>query len=152
MLPAGLILAVMILPFITAVTRDVFRMVPPEMKESAHGIGSTTWEATRNVTIRYGLQGVVGAWFLGLGRALGETMAVTFVIGNSHDIFASLYYPSNTIASTLANEFGEVNPGYQKTYFSALIALALILYLITVIVQIIAQMWLKRVARTVGNR
>lgn len=152
MLPAGIVLSIMILPFVTAVTRDVFLMVPPELKESAFGVGSTTWETTWKVTLRYGLQGVVGAGFLALGRALGETMAVTFVIGNAHRISARLYDPGNTIASALANEFGEVNPEYQVTYFSSLIALAFILFLITFVVQLAAQIWLRRVARSMGAR
>ena len=107
MLTAGIILAFMVLPFISAIARDVFQLVPPVVKESAFGMGATTWEVTYKVTIPYGLVGIIGAGFMGLGRALGETMAVTFVIGNAHRISASLFAPGNTIASTLANEFSE---------------------------------------------
>jgi phosphate transport system permease protein len=145
---AGIILALMILPFISAVARDVFAMVPPEVRESAYGMGGTTWEVVRKVTLRYGLRGIVGAGFIGLGRALGETMAVTFVIGNSHRISASLFEAGNTIASTLANEFTEA---YEPIYLSSLIELGLILYVITVLVQVAAQVWLKRVARSTGE-
>jgi phosphate transport system permease protein len=148
MLTAGIVLALMVLPFVCAVTRDVFGMVPAEIKESAYGMGATTWEATRRVTIRYGLKGIVGAAFLGLGRALGETMAVTFVIGNTHQISASLFAAGNTIASTMANEFAEAA---EPIYLSSLIELGLVLYLITFLVQIAAQMWLKRLARTTGT-
>jgi phosphate transport system permease protein len=148
MLTAGFILALMILPFISAVTRDVFRMVPAVIKESAYGMGATTWEVTRRVTIRYGLRGIVGAAFLGLGRAIGETMAVTFVIGNEHRIAASLFAPGNSIASTLANEFAEAS---EPLYLSALVELGLVLFAITVIVQLAAQAWLARAQRSVGR-
>jgi phosphate transport system permease protein len=139
MLTAGIILSLMILPYISSVTRDVFRMVPSMVKEAAYGVGSTTWEATRAVTLRYSLRGIVGAGFLGLGRALGETMAVTFVIGNNHNISASLFSSGNTIASTLANEFTEAA---EPLYLSALIELGLVLFFITLLFQIIAQLWL----------
>jgi phosphate transport system permease protein len=129
----------MILPYISSVTRDVFRMVPSMVKEAAYGVGSTTWEATRAVTLRYSLRGIMGAGFLGLGRALGETMAVTFVIGNNHNISPSLFSSGNTIASTLANEFTEAA---EPLYLSALIELGLVLFLITLLFQIIAQLWL----------
>jgi phosphate transport system permease protein len=145
---AGIILALMILPFISAVSRDVFAMVPPELRESAHAMGATTWEVTRKVTLRYGLRGIVGAGFIGLGRALGETMAVTFVIGNSHHISPSLFQAGNTIASTLANEFTEA---YEPIYLSSLVELGLILYFITLLVQVAAQAWLRRVARSTGE-
>ncbi len=141
MLTAGLIIALMILPFITAVMRDVFRMVPNVLKESAYGMGATTWEVTRRVTIPYGLHGLAGAVFLGLGRAIGETMAVTFVIGNKHHISASLFSPGNSIASTLANEFTEAA---EPLYRSALVELGLVLFGITFLLQIGAQLWLKR--------
>ncbi|MBM4286040.1 MAG: phosphate ABC transporter permease subunit PstC [Deltaproteobacteria bacterium] len=141
MLTAGIILAFMVLPFISAVTRDVFQLVPPVVKESAFGMGATTWEVTYQVTIPYGLVGIIGAVFLGLGRALGETMAVTFVIGNAHRISASLFSPGNTIASTLANEFSEAT---EPLYVSSLVALGLVLYLITYLVQVVAQMMLRR--------
>ena len=107
MLTAGIILAVMVIPFITAVMRDVFELVPPMLKESAYGLGSTTWEVVWRVVLPYTKVGVIGGVMLGLGRALGETMAVTFVIGNAHRLSASLFAPGNTIASALANEFTE---------------------------------------------
>ena len=144
MLTAGIILAIMILPFICAITRDVFSLVPPVVKEAAYGMGATTWEVTYKVTIPYGLVGIIGAVFLGLGRALGETMAVTFVIGNSHRISGSLFAAGNTIASTLANEFSEAT---QALYVSSLIELGLILFVITYAVQMFSQMLLKRMYR-----
>lgn len=147
MLTAGIILALMILPFITSVTRDVYRLVPSVLKESAYGLGSTTWEVTHKVTIRAGIRGVVGACFLGLGRAIGETMAVTFVIGNDHEISASLFAAGNSIASTLANEFAEAS---EPIYLSSLIALGLVLLLITVIIQSLAQAWLMWMQRAAG--
>lgn len=147
MLSAGIILALMILPFISSVMRDVFKMVPPVLKESAYGMGSTTWEVTRKVTIRYGAKGLIGACFLGLGRAIGETMAVTFVIGNKHSISLSLFDPGNTIASTLANEFAEAS---EPLFLSSLIYLGLTLFIMTLIVQIIAQLWLKSVHKKMG--
>ena len=142
MLSAGIILAFMVLPFITAVMRDVFAMVPPVLKESAYGLGATTWEVTHKVTVRYGLRGLLGAVFLGLGRAIGETMAVTFVIGNDHRISASLFAAGNSIASTLANEFAEAS---EPLYLSALIELGLILLVITLLVQVVTQVMLSRV-------
>jgi len=148
MLTAGLILALMILPFISAVMRDVFLMVPPVVKESAFGMGATTWEVTSKVTMRFGAHGLIGASFLGLGRAIGETMAVTFVIGNDHKISLSLFSPGNTIASTIANEFTEAS---EPLYKSSLIELGLILFLITLTIQILAHFWLKRIRKAVGN-
>jgi phosphate transport system permease protein len=148
MLTAGIILALMILPYITAITRDVFQLVPAVMKESAYGLGATTWEAAYKVTIPYGLVGIMGAVFLGLARALGETMAVTFVIGNDHRISASLFAAGNSIASTLANEFTEAS---EPLYLSALVELALVLFGITVLVQILSQLMLRRVYRTRGG-
>jgi len=147
MLTAGFILAFMILPFITAVVRDVFAMVPSVVKESAHGMGSTLWEVTRQVTIRYGFQGIIGAAFLGLSRAIGETMAVTFVIGNSHRISTSLFAPANSITATLANEFAEAS---EPLYLSALIELGLLLFVLTFLIQVLAQLWLKRVKKSMG--
>ena len=144
MLTAGIILAFMVLPFISAITRDVFQLVPPVVKESAFGMGATTWEVTYKVTIPYGLVGIIGAVFMGLGRALGETMAVTFVIGNAHRISSSLFAPGNTIASTLANEFSEAT---EPLYVSSLVALGLVLYLITYLVQVVAQIMLRRMYR-----
>ncbi|TYO98134.1 phosphate ABC transporter membrane protein 1 (PhoT family) [Geothermobacter ehrlichii] len=148
MLSAGIILALMILPFITSVTRDIFRMVPAVVKESAYGMGSTTWEVTRKVTIPYGIQGIVGACFLGLGRAIGETMAVTFVIGNRHEISASLFAAGNSIASTLANEFTEAS---EEIYLSSLVELGLVLFGLTLLLQLLAQWWLKRTRRRMGG-
>ena len=144
MLTAGIILAFMVLPFISAIARDVFKLVPSVVKESAFGLGATTWEVTYKVTIPYGLVGIIGAVFLGLGRALGETMAVTFVIGNAHRIAASLFAPGNPIASTLANEFSEAT---EPVYIGSLVALGLVLYLLTYLVQVISQMLLKRMYR-----
>ena len=148
MLTAGIILALMILPFISSVMRDVFQMVPSVVKESAYGIGSTTWEVTKKVTVRYGIKGMVGACFLGLGRAIGETMAVTFVIGNVHYISSSLFSPGNTIASTLANEFAEAS---EPLYLDSLIELGLVLFLMTLIIQVIAQLWIMRLEKSMGG-
>jgi phosphate transport system permease protein len=144
MLTAGLILTLMVLPFITAVTRDVLSMVPPVLKESAHGVGATMWEATRHVALKYGRRGIVGAVFLGFGRALGETMAVTFVIGNSHRISSSLFAAGNTIASSLANEFNEAS---EPIYLSSLFALALVLFALTLLFQTFAHFWVSRMQR-----
>ena len=145
MLTAGIILAFMVLPFICAITRDIFSLVPNVVKEAAFGMGATTWEVTYKVTIPYGLVGIIGAVFLGLGRALGETMAVTFVIGNSHRISTSLFGAGNTIASTLANEFSEAT---KAMYVSSLIELGLILFIISYAVQMFSQMLLKRMYRS----
>ena len=148
MLTAGIILALMILPFISAVMRDVFSMTPHVMKEAGYGLGATTWEVTRDVTIRYGIQGMIGACFLGLGRAIGETMAVTFVIGNSSKISASLFAPGNSIASRLANEFAEAS---DPLYLSALMELGLALFVMTLTLQIVTQWWLKRIRKRMGG-
>jgi len=141
MLTASLVLALMIIPFIASVTRDVFLMVPQNLKEAAYGMGATTWEVARDVTIPYGKKGIVGAIFLGMGRALGETMAVTFVIGNAYHLSWSLFAPGNSIASTLANEFTEAD---GDLYLSSLIELGLVLFLITFTVLAAAELWLKR--------
>lgn len=149
MLTAGIILALMILPYVSAVTRDVLNMVPPMLKEAGHGFGATMWEVTRRVSIPYGMKGIVGAMFLGLGRALGETMAVTFVIGNSHRISASLFESGNTIASSIALEFGEA---VQDPLFrSVLIQLGLILFIITLIFQVAAHLWLMSLRKQEGR-
>ena len=148
MLTAGIILALMILPYISAVMRDVFQMVPAVVKESAYGMGATTWEVTRKITMRYGVRGLVGACFLGLGRAVGETMAVTFVIGNNHDISASLFAFSNSITSTLANEFTET--AGDPLYLSSLVELGLILFVVSFILQVLANLWLKALTRKMG--
>lgn len=147
MMTAGIVLAIMILPFVTSVTRDIFRMVPPVVKESAYGLGATTWEVTGRVTVRHGLMGIVGAVFLGLGRAIGETMAVTFVIGNTHRISPSLFAAGNSIASTLANEFTEAA---EDLYLSSLIELGLVLFGITFLIQLMAHLWLARIRRKMG--
>ena len=131
MLTAALILAIMVLPFITAVSRDVFETVPPVLKEAAYGMGCTTWEVVRNVVIPHTRVGLVGGVMLGLGRALGETMAVTFVIGNAHKISPSLLAPGTTISATIANEFTEA---VGDLYTSSLVLLGLILFAITLIV------------------
>jgi phosphate transport system permease protein len=141
MLTAGLILGIMVLPFITAVIRDVFETVPPMLKESAYGVGCTTWEVVRYVVIPYTRVGIVGGVMLGLGRALGETMAVTFVIGNAHRLAISLMAPGNTISSALANEFTEA---VGDLYLSSLIALGLILFVMTFIVLAVAKLMLAR--------
>jgi phosphate transport system permease protein len=140
MLTAGLVLTLMIIPFISAVVRDVFLMVPQPLKESAYGLGCTTWEVVRDVMIPYGRKGIAGAVFLGMGRALGETMAVTFVIGNAHHLSWSLFAPGNSIASTLANEFNEAD---GQLYMSSLVELGLVLFFITFTVLGLAQLWLR---------
>jgi phosphate transport system permease protein len=147
MLTAGLILAVMILPFVSSVSRDVFETVPAVLKEAAYGIGCTTWEVMRHVVLPYARSAVVGAVMLALGRALGETMAVTFVIGNAHRISTSLLAPATTISATIANEFTEA---VGDLYTSALIALGLILFVITFIVLAAARYLLLRIERRVG--
>ena len=147
MLTAGLILAIMVLPFITSISRDVFDAVPPMLKESAYGLGCTTWEVVRYVVIPYTRIGVIGGIMLGLGRALGETMAVTFVIGNAHKISSSILAPGTTISATIANEFTEA---VGDIYTSSLIALGLILFVITFIVLAIARYMLMRIERRVG--
>jgi len=144
---AGLILAMMILPFIASVMRDVFDIVPPILKESAYGIGCTTWEVVKNVVLPYTKAGVIGGIMLGLGRALGETMAVTFVIGNAHRLSPSLFAPGNSIASTLANEFGEAELG---PHYSSLFALGLALFMITFIVLAIAKWMLINMEKKQG--
>jgi phosphate transport system permease protein len=146
-LTASLILAIMVLPFITSISRDVFDAVPPVLKEAAYGVGCTTWEVVRYVVLPYTRVGVIGGVMLGLGRALGETMAVTFVIGNAHKISASLIAPGTTISATIANEFTEA---VGDLYTSSLIALGLILFGITFIVLAIARYLLLRIERRIG--
>jgi len=136
MLPAGIILGIMIIPFITAIMRDVFLTTPKFLKESAYAVGATHWEMVWNVVLPYTRIGAVGGIFLGLGRALGETMAVTFIIGNTHRLSASLFEPGNSIASTLANEFTEA---VGEVHTSSLIALGLVLFMITSIVLALAK-------------
>jgi phosphate transport system permease protein len=146
-LTAGLILAIMVLPFITSITRDVFESVPPVLKEAAYGLGCTTWEVSRRVVLPYARVGVIGGVMLGLGRALGETMAVTFIIGNAHKVSASIIAPGTTISATIANEFTEA---VGDIYTSSLIALGLILFVITFIVLALARFMLARVERKLG--
>jgi len=145
---AGLILSVMIIPFIAAVMRDVFELVPPMLKESAYGLGSSTWEVMWKVVLPFTKSGVIGGVMLGLGRALGETMAVTFVIGNAFRLPDSIFAPANSIASALANEFNEAG-GMQK---SALIELGLILFLITTVVLALSKMLLLRLSKAEGTK
>jgi phosphate transport system permease protein len=147
MLTASLILAIMVLPFITSISRDVFDAVPQVLKEAAYGVGCTTWEVVRYVVLPYTRVGVIGGVMLGLGRALGETMAVTFVIGNAHKISASLIAPGTTISATIANEFTEA---VGDLYTSSLIALGLILFGITFIVLAAARYMLMRIERRIG--
>ena len=146
-LTSGLILAIMVLPFVTSITRDVFDAVPSVLKEAAYGVGCTRWEVVRNVVMPYARVGIIGGIMLGLGRALGETMAVTFVIGNAHRISASILAPGTTISATIANEFTEA---VGDLYTSALISLGLILFVITFIVLAIARYMLMRIERRVG--
>lgn len=147
-LAAGIVLAFMILPFIAAVMRDVFEIVPPVLRESAYGLGCTTWEVVRNIVLPYTQKGVIGGVMLGLGRALGETMAVTFVIGNSQRITGSLFSPGSSIASTLANEFGEA----ADLHMSALFALGLLLFVITFVVLALAKLMISRGEKAKGTR
>jgi phosphate transport system permease protein len=147
MLTAGLILAIMVLPFITSVSRDVFEAVPPVLKEAAYGLGCTTTEVVSRVVLPYTRVGVIGGSMLALGRALGETMAVTFVIGNSPKVMASLLAPGTTISAAIANEFAEADPGLHT---ASLIELGLILFLITFIVLAAARYMLLRIERRIG--
>ncbi|HEV7983566.1 MAG TPA: phosphate ABC transporter permease subunit PstC [Xanthobacteraceae bacterium] len=146
-LTAGLILAIMVLPFVTSISRDVFEAVPAVLKEAAFGVGCTTWEVVRYVVLPYARVGVIGGVMLGLGRALGETMAVTFVIGNAHRVSASILAPGTTISATIANEFTEA---VGDLYTSSLIALGLLLFVITFIVLALARYMLLRMERRVG--
>jgi phosphate transport system permease protein len=149
-LTAGIILAIMIIPFIAAVMRDVFEVTPAMLKESAYGVGATTWEVVWGVVLPYTKIGVIGGIMLGLGRALGETMAVTFVIGNTNIISdISLYSPGTSITATLANEFAEATPGM---YTSALMELGLILFLITLMVLVVSKLLLMRLAHQEGTK
>jgi phosphate transport system permease protein len=148
LLAAGIILAFMVLPFIAAVMRDVFEIVPPILRESAYGLGCTTWEVVRYIVLPYTQKGVIGGIMLGLGRALGETMAVTFVIGNSQRISESLFAPGTSIASTLANEFGEADDFHLATLF----ALGFLLFVITFAVLAIAKIMIMRAERAQGAK
>ena len=147
MLTAGIVLAIMITPFITSVMQEVFRTVPTTLKESAYALGGTTWEVVWDIVLPYTRSAVVGGIFLGLGRALGETMAVTFVLGNAHQFSASLMMPSSSIASVIANEFNEA---YTDLHRSALIALGFLLFVVTFIVLALARLMLSRLSRKEG--
>jgi phosphate transport system permease protein len=144
LLTAGIVLAIMIIPFISAVMRDVFETVPDVLKESGYGLGATTWEVIWKVVVPYSRAGMIGGTMLGLGRALGETMAVTFVIGNAHQISASLLAPGTTISAAIANEFTEAT---TPLYTSSLIALGVLLFVITFAVIAAARLMLLRLGR-----
>jgi phosphate transport system permease protein len=148
MLTAGIILAIMVIPFIASVMRDVFDVVPAMLKESAYAVGATTWEVLWNIVLPYTKVGVAGGIMLGLGRALGETMAVTFVIGNAHELNKSLLMPGNSISSALANEFNEA---VGELYTSSLIELGLILFFITFVVLSIARYMLYKLGQMEGQ-
>lgn len=148
MLTAGIVLAIMILPYISSIMRDVFIAVPPSLRESAYAMGATTWEVARHIMLPYTRSAVVGGVFLGLGRALGETMAVTFVIGNSNVLSASLLMPGATIPSVLANEFTEAT---TQLYLSSLIYLGLILIVVTLVVRFLAVLLIRRLGRREGT-
>ncbi len=148
-LTAGFILSVMIIPFVASVMRDVFEVVPAVLKESAYALGATTWEVVWNVVLPFTRVGVIGGIMLGLGRALGETMAVTFVIGNAYRIRAALFDPGNSIASALANEFNEAS---EPVHRASLIALGLVLFLLTFIVLACSRLLIARLARGEGKR
>lgn len=148
-LSAGIILAIMIIPFISSVMRDVFEVVPPVLKESAYGLGCTKWEVVRKIVLPYTKIGVVGGVMLGLGRALGETMAITFVIGNAHKLSWSLFAAGNSIASTLANEFAEAE---TVLHTSSLFLLGLILFVITFVVLSAAKLMLLGLSRKEGSK
>ena len=148
LLPAGIVLGIMIIPFIAAVARDVFAAVPSGIREAAVSLGATRWEMLSRVTLPYTRSAVIGAIFLGLGRALGETMAVTFVIGNSHELTGSLLMPGNSIAAAIANEFTEAD---TDLYRSSLIALAFLLFVVTFIILTLAKLMLLRIERISGK-
>lgn len=148
LLTASIVLGIMIIPFIAAVARDVFNAVPPSLKEAAVALGSTRWEILSRVTLPHTRSAIVGAIFLGLGRALGETMAVTFVLGNAHDLSVSLLMPSNSIAAAIANEFTEAD---TDLYRSSLIALAFLLFAVTLLVLSAAKLMLMRIGRNLGR-
>jgi phosphate transport system permease protein len=149
-LSAGIILAIMIIPFIASVMRDVFEVTPPLLKESAYGLGSTTWEVVFKVVLPYTKAGVIGGIMLGLGRALGETMAITFVIGNMNQLDSlSLFQAANSITSALANEFAEAASGLHQ---AALIYLGLVLFFITFVVLTLSKVLLAQLKKNEGTR
>jgi phosphate transport system permease protein len=145
---AGLVLAIMVIPFIASVMREVFLTVPGRLKESAYALGSTKWEVVWDVVLPYTRSAVIGGIFLGLGRALGETMAVTFVLGNAHELTTSLLMPGNSIAATIANEFAEAD---SEMYRSSLIALGFVLFLVTFVVLSAARLMLRQLSKREGN-
>ncbi len=147
MLTAGLVLSVMVIPFISSVMREVFLTVPTRLKESAYALGSTRWEVCWDIVLPYTRSAVIGGVFLGLGRALGETMAVAFVIGNSVSLSASLLEPGTTIAALIANDFGEAT----ETYRSALLLLGFVLFIVTFFVLAVARLMLNQLAKREGN-
>jgi len=147
MLSAGIVLGIMVIPFISSVMREAFTTVPVQLKESAYAVGNTTWEVVWDIVLPYTRSAVVGGIFLGLGRALGETMAVTFVLGNAHLLSPSLLQPGNSIAATIANEFTEAD---SSIYLSSLIALGFLLFVVTFVVLAIARLMLRRLARRGG--
>jgi phosphate transport system permease protein len=148
MLTAGIVLAIMVIPFISSIMREVFITVPVHLKESAYAVGNTTWEVVWDIVLPFTRSAVIGGIFLGLGRALGETMAVTFVLGNAHLLSASLLQPGNSIAATIANEFTEAD---SSIYLSSLIALGFLLFVVTFIVLAIARVLLGRLAQRGGK-
>jgi phosphate transport system permease protein len=149
-LSAGIILAIMVIPFIASVMRDVFEVTPPMLKESAYALGSTTWEVVSKIVLPYTKSGVIGGIMLGLGRALGETMAVTFVIGNFNQLDSlSLFAPANSITSAIANEFAEASPGLHQ---ASLMYLGLVLFFITFCVLALSKVLLSRLQRNEGSR
>ncbi|WP_454260604.1 phosphate ABC transporter permease subunit PstC [Pseudoxanthomonas mexicana] len=145
---AGLVLAIMVIPFISSVMREVFLTVPGRLKESAYALGSTRWEVVWDIVLPYTRSAVIGGVFLGLGRALGETMAVTFVLGNAHSLTLSLLEPGNSIAATIANEFAEAD---SPMYLSSLIALGFVLFMVTFVVLSIARLMLRQLNKREGN-
>ena len=145
---AGLVLAIMVIPFVSSVMREVFLTVPGRLKESAYALGSTRWEVVWDIVLPYTRSAVIGGVFLGLGRALGETMAVTFVLGNAHSLTLSLLEPGNSIAATIANEFAEAD---SPMYLSSLIALGFVLFMVTFVVLSIARLMLRQLNKREGN-
>ncbi len=148
MLTAGLVLAIMVIPFITSVMREVFLTVPGRLKESSYALGSTRWEVVWDVVLPYTRSAVIGGIFLGMGRAIGETMAVTFVLGNAHELSASLLMPGNSIAAAIANEFTEAD---SAIYRSSLIALGFVLFIVTFVVLAAARLMLRQLAKREGT-
>ncbi|TXH67083.1 MAG: phosphate ABC transporter permease subunit PstC [Lysobacteraceae bacterium] len=144
---AGLVLAIMVIPFVSSVMREVFLTVPGQLKESAYALGSTRWEVVWDIVLPYTRSAVIGGIFLGLGRALGETMAVTFVLGNAHNLTLSLLEPGNSIAATIANEFAEAD---SPMYLSSLIALGFVLFIVTFVVLTIARLMLRQLKKREG--